>query len=145
MSRRPGPSLRRAISFQQFLREFRELWARVPAAVRGRSYGVGLSAKLEALNRRNPRRFAEVDVSRRSFYFAPQVLLLPRPQRLGVIAHEIGHVLAGSRPHTERHADLAAWAGLDVAILYDRRWPGKGLQTGRDMQPSRRWSGRRSR
>ena len=51
-------------------------------------------------------------------------LLRAEPERAaGIIAHEVGHLLlmrAGRDDHTEREADLAAEAALDVAISYDR-------------------------
>lgn len=81
------------------------------------------------INRRNTRRYAEHDVGTSDFYFAPAVLSLPRANRIGLIAHEIGHFILRDGPHSEADADQAAREVLGVRIRYDRRWPGKGLQT----------------
>jgi len=54
---------------------------------------------------------------------APKLLRAEPERAAGIIAHEVGHLLlmrAGRDDHTEREADLAAEAALDVAISYDR-------------------------
>lgn len=53
---------------------------------------------------------------------APKLLHAPPDRAAGIIAHEVGHLLlmrAGQHDHTEREADLAAEAALDVRISYD--------------------------
>jgi len=81
-------------------------------------------------NDEDPRSFAEVDPWQLEFYFAPQVLDLPWTHRRGLLMHEIGHVLARDLPNggTEDDADHAAREVFGETIIYDRRWPGKGLQ-----------------
>lgn len=125
------PVLARPISQAAFMAEFSALWLRVRGLPARPTAQVVFSDKLARVHCRSSRRYAEVDVGRRIFYFAPQILLLPRAQRLGLVAHEIGHVLMGARAHPEWTADCAAFDDLSVSISYDRRWPGKGLQTGR--------------
>jgi hypothetical protein len=72
----------------------------------------------------DPRAYA--DVTGLSFRFAPQIRALPSGNRLGLMAHELGHVLD---PYaTENGADRAAEAALGIRITYDKGWPGKGLQ-----------------
>jgi hypothetical protein len=72
------------------------------------------------------------------FEFAPQMVWLPKALRIGLLAHEVGHVL---RPGSEQDADDAAEEILGIPIAYDMRWPGKGLQsamTVRSNPPKRR-------
>lgn len=82
--------------------------------------------RLDDEHRRNPRRYAQVDLSKNTFEFSRAILWLPVEQRMGVLAHEVGHVLVPGG--SEEQADLAAARYLGIAIRYDRRWPGKGLQ-----------------
>ena len=83
---------------------------------------------LDMEHRLNPRRYAQVlPGAFPLFEFSRAILWLPDEQRIGVLAHEVGHVLA---PGTgEDGADMAAQDHLGIGIVYDRRWPGKGLQT----------------
>jgi hypothetical protein len=85
---------------------------------------------LELEHQRNPRRFAQVDVDRLRFEFAPAILELDEDHQVGVIAHEVGHVLAHRywEDLSEDGADRAAAQFLGITIRYDDRWPGKGLQ-----------------
>ena len=121
------PTMREPVSVQQFLREFQVWWTR--ANFRGAQPYVILDDRLTRLHVKNPRRYAETDVRLRKFFFADQVLILPRAQRSGLIAHEIGHAYWNGFPHTEADADRAAKDMLGVKITYDHRWPGKGLQS----------------
>ena len=85
--------------------------------------------ELHAAHARDPRRYAEVRGLDGLIYFATATLWLPRPQREGLIAHEIGHLVNLPWPHTERVADETAEAALGRRITYDKRWGGRGLQT----------------
>lgn len=79
----------------------------------------------------DPRRYAQVIPEQLHFEFSHAALWLPRPQRIGVLAHEVGHVM---RPEGgERDADEAA-GELGFPISYDLRWPGRGLQTARNLE-----------
>lgn len=127
------PALRRPISTERFLREFAALWEMARVRARPRPTVV-FDARLAETHRCNARRYAEVDVARRIFYFAPQVLWLPAANRLGLLSHEIGHVIMGEGSHREADADCAAFDDLDIVVEYDRRWPGKGLQRGRRIR-----------
>jgi hypothetical protein len=85
---------------------------------------------LDREHAKNPRRYAQVIPELRRFEFARAMLQLPRCHRLGLLAHEIGHVLDPSA--SEVGADRIAGQVLGVKIGYDRRWPGKGLQVARN-------------
>lgn len=92
---------------------------------------VDFPASLDVEHAMDPRRYAQVMPELLHFEFAKATRSLPFPWRLGVLAHEVGHVLDPTR--TEMGADLAALQYLGVAIGYDRRWPGKGLQVAVDF------------
>jgi len=126
-ARHRHPARRRPVALQSFLADLQHGITRAGIA----RCRVSFPKKLTALHRRNPRRYAQVLPGRvPRFEFAAQVLALPREHQLGLIAHEIGHVLAAQRDpqHSEQDADRAAHAALGARIAYDRRWPGKGLQ-----------------
>lgn len=82
--------------------------------------------ELEERHKIDPRAYAEIGPEHLLFRFAPQALALPEENRLGLICHEVGHLL--DPPATENGADRAVERQLGVRILYDPRWPGKGLQ-----------------
>ena len=81
----------------------------------------------------NPRRYAQVIVKLMHFQFARAMLWLPDAQRVGVLAHEVGHVLTPGG--NEADADRAAGEILGIPLKYDHRWPGKGLQTAITLEP----------
>ena len=96
-----------------------------------RSGSVKFLRTLDDEHMEDPRRYAQVLVEKLHFEFTHAVLWLPRPQRIGVLAHEVGHVM---RPDGgEREADDAA-GELGFPISYDLRWPGRGLQTARNLE-----------
>lgn len=117
------PLLPEPISFSQFAEEFAILAKRAGIAD---TCALDFSERMRRVHEKKPRRYAEVEPERLRFYFAPQVLWLPREHRRGLLAHEIGHVLAPRG--SEDDADQAAARVLGVEIEYDLRWPGKGLQ-----------------
>jgi hypothetical protein len=53
---------------------------------------------------------------------------LPINFQMGVIAHEVGHLLFGSTDHTEQDADKAANKFFDIKIKYKDSSHGKRLQ-----------------
>jgi hypothetical protein len=110
--------------FDRFARELAEYAGRAGIE----TFELELYPELEEEHVRNPRRFAQVTPRRQPprFEFAPQVLHLGWPNRLGLIVHEIGHVLAPEAD--EDGADRAGSTALQIPITYDMRWPGKGLQ-----------------
>ena len=124
------PRPRRAISFNQLVVEVLRLTRpNLPDP------WVQLSDELANTHARNCRRYAQVHFARYPavIEFAPQVLWLPRKYRLGLIAHELGHILAPGK--SEAEADRAALRFLRVHITYDKRnFPGKGLQVGRRIR-----------
>lgn len=77
---------------------------------------------------RNPRRYAQCIPDEMVFEFADQYRWLPWEYRLGLMAHEIGHVVDPDPRKTEEGADYWGMQSLGVLITYDHRWPGKGLQ-----------------
>lgn len=92
------------------------------------SYPVVQYAPLDAEHARNPRRYAQVRAGPSPrMEVARAIQELPPEQRLGLYAHEVGHFIWPSGGEVD--ADMAAEGLLGVRIGYDRRWPGKGLQT----------------
>lgn len=122
------PQLDEPISFEQLVDELAECVERSP--MEG-AWEVVIDDELTEEHLRNPRRYAAVTAHAPvpCFAFAEQVLLLPYSHRLGLYAHEIGHVLDPDPKKTEDGADLHGMLALDLLIVYDHRWPGKGLQT----------------
>jgi hypothetical protein len=116
------PRLAASISRERLAEEFLELARR---AGLGRC-ALDFSERMRRVHEKRARRYAEVEPERLRFYLAPQALWLPREHRRGLLAHEIGHVLAPRGD--EDDADRAAADVLGVEIEYDLRWPGKGLQ-----------------
>lgn len=119
------PTLQRPIHYTRLASELGSLLVR--AGIDPERATIEFAPRLDAEHARNPRRYAEVDIELPAFRFATATLWLPGPQRLGLLAHEVGHVLAPGG--TEADADRAARRVLGVRIGYDPRWPGKGLQT----------------
>lgn len=122
------PQLRRPISRKQFERELAEACA--TAGVE--DWSLDWPPSLAREHERNARRYAQMAHYSNGhilFEFAPQTCSLPWPQRLGLIAHEIGHAIDPDPAKTEDGADACGMAALDLLIVYDPRWPGKGLQT----------------
>lgn len=120
------PQLATPISFDQLYDEL--CW--VCDLGRIEELDVALDAPLTAEHERNPRRYAQVTAmdDPPTFEFAEQMLRLPWPNRLGLYAHEVGHVLDPDPKKTEPGADATAQRELGITIGYDHRWPGKGLQ-----------------
>jgi hypothetical protein len=85
---------------------------------------------LDREHARNPRRYAQVIPELRRFEFARATLQLPWCNRLGLLAHEVGHVLDPNA--SEAKTDKVAERALGIKIGYDRRWPGKGLQVAKN-------------
>lgn len=81
---------------------------------------------LDEEHARNPRRYGQVIPAWRRFEFARATLQLPYCYRLGLLAHEVGHVLDPNA--SEAETDRVAAEVLGVKIGYDRRWPDKGMQ-----------------
>lgn len=128
------PRLPSPIATERFLEEFAVLARRAGIAD---TCAIELSERMRKIHERKPRRYAEVDADGLHFHFAPQVLWLPEENRRGLIAHEIGHVLCRDLPDggTEDDADEAARRAMGVAISYDGRWPGRGLQSALGRNP----------
>ncbi len=95
---------------------------------------IAYPAALQREHEQNSRRYAQVDPTVPLFEFARSTRALPLKHRVGLYAHEIGHVLVPWED--EDGADDAARRVLGVTIGYDRRWPGKGLQYAVTVPPS---------
>jgi len=81
----------------------------------------------ERAHQRSRRQYAHVFHRRGVICVARAFWRLPRRHRLGVLAHEAGHVLAG-RAAGEHAADEAAARALGITIRYrTTRW-GRKLQ-----------------
>ncbi len=82
---------------------------------------------------------AYVDLDTRVIHFSRKTLDLDEAHRAGVIAHEVGHLLAQQHwgRSGEDDADLAADEFLGVRITYDHAWPGKGLQMQAKRNPTK--------
>jgi len=118
------PVLTRPVSRASFIREVQRACRK--AKLNGKPT-VLFPADLDEEHARNARRYAQVIPSMMQFEFAEATLCLPKRYRDALIAHEIGHVLD---PHgTEDDADVAAHRAFGKRIKYDKRWPGKGLQS----------------
>lgn len=128
------PELVDPIPFTQVVRELVEVCCAATARAQALKLGeitcreVRNFPPLTEEHRQNPRRYAQCIPGAGIFEFADQFRLLPWPYRLGLYAHEIGHVVDPDPRKTEDAADY--WGGevLDLTITYDHRWPGKGLQ-----------------
>lgn len=116
------------ISFERLDAEVRQMLRR--GGIDPSKAVVSLSEREDRDHAENRRRYASVDVNRLNFGFARATLELDDEHRQGLIAHEVGHVLAWRhwRDGSEDGADVAACEFLDVTICYDMDWPGKGLQ-----------------
>jgi hypothetical protein len=93
-------------------------------------------SSLARLHEKNARRYAQVYFpggerfagnGDARYELAEQARWLPAPHLRGVLAHEVGHELAGPEG-SEADADAAVEGALGLKLSYDRRWPGKGLQ-----------------
>lgn len=123
---KPVPHMKTPISFDQMYREL--CWVCDLGGVE--EFDLVLDPGVTAEHERNPRRYAQVTAHEELplFEFAEQTLLLPWPNRLGLYAHELGHVLDPDPEKTEEGADATALRALGIEVDYDHRWPGKGLQ-----------------
>lgn len=123
------PVLAKPVSPERLEAELAAVWAR---GRRGQPPRIVPTEALSKTHGRNPRRYCETNGE--VIFVAPQILRLPRAQRLGLIAHELGHVVLLRRRlwgHSERAADRTAERVFGVEVTYDLRWPGRGLQSGR--------------
>lgn len=130
------PVLGRPISPEQLVQEIEAMLRRANLVNdRGPRYTVRIGDRdLDAEHAGNPRRYAQVWLEGRVFELATATLWLPYCHRLGLIAHEVGHVLTPGG--SEAAADQAAAYFLGVQIAYDHRWPGKGLQFAQNCMTS---------
>lgn len=131
-SRHTHPTLARPTTQRQFLRELAWVWRRGIGSgylSRTMSYEVLFPERLSRIHQRRARRYAQcVPGHKTLFEFAPEILWLPKPHRIGLIAHEVGHVIAGGG--SESAADMAAEECLGILIGYDLRWPTNGNRRG---------------
>lgn len=127
------------ITLEQLRSELDELLER--AHIDPKSVGLKLSRALDRKHVRSPRSHALLNVDTRQIEVARAILALDAPHRLGILAHEVGHLRCPARELTEDDIDRCAQNATNVLISYDRSWPGhhprdstlKGLQVGTDM------------
>ena len=124
------PQLQRPISFDRLYNEL----AKVCDMGGIGDFDLALDPGVTAEHEKNARRYAQVAAfdDPPIFEFAEQTLLLPWRWRMGLYAHEVGHVLDPDPNKTEPGADVTALSELGIRVGYDRRWPGKGLQVALD-------------
>jgi hypothetical protein len=124
------PELARAIAFDQLYEEM--CWVCDLGGIG--DFDLVIEPTVTAEHVKNPRRYAQVTAHDTPplFEFAEQTLRLSWPHRLGLMAHEVGHVLDPDPKKTEPGADQTALRALGIKIQYDPRWPGKGLQVAVD-------------
>jgi hypothetical protein len=92
-------------------------------------------AALDRIHANNRRRYAQMIPSTMRFELARAFFDLEWRFQAGLLAHEVGHLVAVRRfdDDSESGADAAARTYLGIAIGYDRSWPGKGLQYARTL------------
>ena len=133
-----------AITRAQLRAELDELLAR--ARIDPRSVKLTFSRTLDRIHAKNRRQHAHINLDRREIEVARAILKLDAPHRLGILAHEVGHLHCDAkfgRAHTEDQVDRCAHEATNVLISYDRSWPGhhhldptlRGLQVGTDLTP----------
>lgn len=126
MAHRHHPILLKPIDPGQLRADLASIWVR---GRRGPPPRIKPSIELSGTHRGNSRRYAETDG--KTIFVAFEILSLPKAQRMGLLAHELGHVVLRNRPgHTEADADEAARRVFGVVVNYSKKWPGKGLQAG---------------
>jgi len=128
----PGVPVVRQISPAQLGRELQEILAR--AGMQG-TYDLYLSPAKDRDHQVNCRNYAQVTLGARKMEVTRAMLTLPPEHRRGLLAHEVGHWLDPEA--SEDGADRAAEAFMGEPMIYDMRWPGKGLQCmmGRRLNP----------
>jgi len=125
MTRSPHaiPRRERPVSEAQFRAELADTLRRAGI---DRPFTLTFADHVSARHARDPRAYAEVHCESLTFAFAHEARELPDENRLALIAHEVGHAVDPLA--TENGADRAAERALGIRIVYDPRWPGKGLQ-----------------
>lgn len=138
------------ITREQLRAELDELLERAhidPASVRLR-----FTRALDRKHARDQRSHALLNVDRREIEVARAILTLDAPHRLGILAHEVGHLRCPAVVGDEDEIDRCAQSATNVLISYDRSWPGhhpqdptiKGLQVGTDMTAAQALKTRKS-
>lgn len=121
------------VSFAQIQKEAQAILAAAGLP----KYQVVYFGPLDEEHRRDRRRYAQVRVNENPRMEVAKAFRELAPEhRLGLYAHEAGHLLWPGGG--EADADQAAEGLLGVRIGYDRRWPGKGLQTA-ILAPPKLW------
>ncbi len=91
---------------------------------------------LDREHARDCRRYAQMYPHNFRFQFARAILKLPEKHRLGLLAHEVGHLIAVRRhgDTSEDGADDQSRKVLGITIGYDHAWDGRGLQYARRVK-----------
>ena len=129
LDREIATALTSRVTPAQLRRELDKLLER--AGIDPDSVELTFSDKLDREHATNRRRYASVYLDARRIEVAHAILGLPKPHRLGILAHEVGHFRCDAtvgRRHTEAQTDRCARKATGIRIGYDHSWPGKGLQ-----------------
>lgn len=126
-----------ALSKARLVRTLRALVER--AGFDGARARVVFPAALERIHQNNRRRYAQMSAGLMRFEFARSVLVLPWSHQLGLIAHEVGHLIAIRRfgDTSEKGADAASKTVLGITIGYDHSMPGTTCPGCRGLQYAR--------
>jgi len=132
-----GPAITRA----QLRSELDELLKR--AGISPKTVKMTFSAVLDHQHKHNRRTYARLSLNKRHIEVARAILRLDAPHRLGILAHEVGHLYCDAtigRKHTEPQTDRCAKESTGVLISYDRSYGRhpidksiSGLQVGTDL------------
>ena len=135
--RHAHPSLRRPVTIETVAAELGQLATRAKRGLkRGQSLNVGRLVISEEVTRGhandNATWYGQVDPTTCNVEVADQLRWLPKANRLGVLAHELGHCIDpdGSQRDADRAIERALSHGRTAyRITYDKRWPYGGIQT----------------
>ncbi len=142
LTKNPAGVVEVPITREKLRAELDELLVR--AGIAPDSVRLTFSRELDREHGRHKRTHAQVVLGKREVQVAQAILKLDAAHRLGILAHEVGHICCLAtigEDHSEDQANRAAMEATQVLITYDRSWPGhhpddhsiRGLQVGTDM------------
>lgn len=81
----------------------------------------------QADHKKSKRQYAHTFHRKNTICICKQFLLLPKRNQIGILCHEVGHLIAGPRANEEQ-ADIAANGFFRIRIKYRDSKYGKNLQ-----------------